>query len=175
MQIKKPLESERITIRDYRRADLPAVTGMWFDPVNGQYLSDPTEEYVDDRFRAALEGMEDNPDGYYLTVVLSATERIVGSCCIFPDEKRERWDIGYCVHKDFWRRGIGTELLGLLIGWIRAQGGTQITAEVAKDNAGSNRLLRHYGFEVLRESSFNKYRTGVTFESRIYGLTLGDR
>ena len=174
MQIKKPLEGERIMIRDYRREDQPAITGMWFDPVNGQYMIDPTADYVDDWYRTALEEMEDNPEGYYLTVLLRGTDRVIGSCCMFPDETRECWDIGYCVHREFWRRGVGTELVGLLIGWIRAHGGTQITAEVAKDNIGSNRLLRHYGFQVLREASFDKYHMGITFESYIYGLRLDD-
>ena len=171
MQIMKPLSTERITIRDYRRQDLPFVTAMWFDPENGKYMSDPTEEYVDERYQAALDALEDNPDGYYLTVMSNTSQKIIGTCCAFPDEKRESFDIGYCVHRDFWRQGIGSEIISLLIGWVRDQGGTEITAEVAKENAGSNALLKKFGFAPARESEFKKYNMGISYESYIYRLT----
>ena len=172
MQFKKNLAGPRITIRDYRKSDLPSVTAMWFDEENGRYMSDPTAEYVDERYQAALDALEDNPEGYYLTVVLNGSERIMGTACIFPEGTEGRFDIGYCVHRDFWQQGYGTELLKLIIGWIRENGGREITAEVAKENAGSNMLLRKNGFEVLRESEFKKYNMGITFESYIYRLAL---
>lgn len=174
MRIEIPFSGARITVRDYGRADLSSITAMWFDEVNGQYMVDPTEAFVDDWYRNALNELEDNPEGYYLTIVLNGTDRIIGSCCMFPDEKGERYDIGYCIHKNYWRQGLGTELIALIIGWVRSHGGTEITAEVAKENVASNRLLLHYGFRVLREATFRKHNMDVTFESYIYGLTLGD-
>lgn len=173
MQLKNNLVAARLMIRDYKKSDLPAVLDMWFDPENGKYMSDPTAAYVDAVYQKALDGLEDNPDGYYLTVVANGTERIIGTCCIFPDEKKENsFDIGYCIHKDLWRQGYGSELLSLIIDWVRRHGGTEITAEVAKDNPGSNMLLRKYGFEVARKSSFKKYNMGIEFESYIYRLAL---
>lgn len=85
MLIEKPLISSRITVRNYQKRDLPYLTEMWFDEVNGKYMSDPTVEYVDSDFQKALDGLENNPDGYYLTVVLNGSNEIIGSACIFPD------------------------------------------------------------------------------------------
>ena len=65
MQIKNVISGTRIIIRDYRKSDLPFVTGMWFDKENGKYLSDPEPDFVDDVFQRALDGMEDSPDGYF--------------------------------------------------------------------------------------------------------------
>ena len=174
MLIEKPLVSSRITVRNYQKADLPYLTAMWFDEENGKYMSDPTEEYVDSKYQKALDELEDNPKGYYLTVVSNETGKIIGSSCIFPDEKGESFDIGYCIHKDHWGKGLGTELIGLIKDWVISHGGTRITAEVAKDNAASNQLLIKNGFKVLRETEFKKYNMDICFESYIYELKSED-
>ena len=174
MLLDKPISGARITIRDYQRADLPHMTAMWFDGENGKYLSDPTAEYVDELYQKALDELEDNPRGYYLTVALTDSQEIIGSACVFPDEKMESFDIGYCIRKDCWGRKFGAELIGLIVDWARGQGGLEITAEVARENVASIRLLVNSGFEILRKSEFKKYNMDICYESDIYRLRLSD-
>ena len=57
MKLDRPLAGERIVIRSYAPEDLDFCTGMWFDPENGRYLSDPAREYVDEVFQQALDGL----------------------------------------------------------------------------------------------------------------------
>lgn len=172
MKIEGTLSSPRITVRNYRRADLPLLTTMWFDAENGKYMSDPTKEYVDDRYQTVLDKLEDNPDGYYLTLVLSGSEEIIGSCFIFPDDSKKSFDIAYCIHKNYWRQGYGTERIPLIIDWVYNHGGIEITAEVAKENIASNSLLRKNGFEIIREARFKKYNMDIYFDSYLYRLIL---
>lgn len=172
MKLDAPLEGKRVCIRDHEPADLDFATGMWFDEENGKYLSDPTAGYVDAAFQRALNTLEISRLGYYLTVWEKNTGEHVGTCCAFPNGSRETWDIGYCVHKSRWGQGLGTEIVGLLIGWVRAQGGKAITAEAAKENHASRALLEKWGFEVVRESEFRKYHMDIQFESCIYRLEL---
>lgn len=172
MKISHPLTTPRITIRNYISSDLPFLTAMWFDEENGRYLSDPTKEYADEKYRKVLDGLEDNSEGYYLVAELRDTKEIVGSCFIFPDEKKENFDIGYCVHKVCWRKGIGTEIIALITAWVRDSGGAEITAEVAKENTASRSLLESNGFKIKRESRFKKYNMDVEFESYIYSLKI---
>ena len=68
MRIKSNLVGTNIYIRNYELADKLFCTNMWFDKVNGKYLSDPTEEFVDDYFRQAINTLYNNPDGYYFIV-----------------------------------------------------------------------------------------------------------
>lgn len=170
MRLDAPLVGERLCIRNYEPADLDFSSGMWFDPENGKYLSDPTAEYVDATYQKALDSLQDSRSGYYLTV-WDGRER-VGTCCVFPDKNREEYDIGYCVHRSRWGQGLGTELVGLLVDWVRAQGGKAVTAEAAKENRASRALLEKLGFEAVRESSFRKYHMDLRFESYIYRLDL---
>ena len=172
MQLENTLTASRITIRDYHAADLPFVTAMWFDPENGRYLSDPTTEYVDEVYQAALDKLENSDDGYYLTVVLNGTEEIIGSCFIFPDGQGKCFELAYCIHKAHWRKGYATELLSLVTAWAKDNGFTEITAEAAKENIASDTLLRKNGFTVTGESEFQKYNMDITYESYIYSLKL---
>ena len=172
MQIPTPLTSQRMTLRNYRKSDLPTLTAMWFDPENGRYLSDPTEEYADDVYRAALDKLETSPDGYYLTAVLNGTNDIIGSCFLFPDEQRTRLELAYCIHKAHWRKGYAAELLSLAASWAADNGYTEITAETAKENTASNALLLKTGFTPTAVSAFKKYNMNVTYESCIYSKKL---
>ena len=172
MKLDRPLEGERIVIRSYTPEDLDFCTGMWFDPENGRYLSDPAREYVDEVFQRALDGLQDSGDGYYLVVERKGGRERIGTCCAFPDEAGKAYDIGYCVHKSCWRQGFGREIVELLLDWVRDQDGTAVTAEAARENRGSCALLEKCGFTLKREASFRKYHMDIEFDSCIYERTL---
>ena len=172
MKLKQPLSSPRIVLRNYEKADLPFSVGMWLDAENGKYLSDPTPAFVDAAYQKALEELQDSQEGYYLIAQERNTGARLGTCCLFPDESRKVYDIGYCIHKNFWKQGYGTEMLGLIIQWVKDQGGTAITGEVAVENAASNALLRKLGFQVAQETQFRKYHMEVIFPSYLYRLEL---
>ena len=172
MKINTELTGARVYIRDYRPADLDFAAGMWLDGENGRYLSDPARDYVDEAFQRALDTLQDSETGCYLTVCLNGTGERVGTCCLFPDECREGYDIGYCVHKSRWGQGLAGEAVGLLVDWVRAQGGRRVTAEVADANLPSRALLEKLGFSMGRPSEFKKYHMDVRYPSHIYQLTL---
>ena len=168
MLIEKPLTSSRITVQ--LSTTLPVISLLQFGLTSKSVniWSDSTTEYVDSDFQKALSCLENNPDGYYLTVVLNGSDKIIGSACIFPDKKKEIFDIGYCIHKDYWGKRFGSELLALIVTWIRNNGGIEITAEVAQDNIASNRLLTNNGFKIKKKSQFKKYKMNISFNSYIY-------
>lgn len=171
MKLKEPLEGKRIVIRNYEKPDLSFLTDMWFDEENGNYMSDPTREYVTDAYQSILDDLENSEDGYYLVVGLTDGGLPIGSAGIFPTAEGI-CDIGYCVHKSYWRQGFGTEIVTLLLEWLERNGASKVMAEVAVDNLPSNRLLQKFGFEVERASTFRKYNMDVRFDSCIYAKEL---
>lgn len=172
MKIETALQGSRIQIRDYRKSDLEFLTDMWFDAENGAYLSDPARAYVDETYQHALDTLEDSPHGYYLVIELADAGETIGSCCMFPDETRKVYDIGYCIHKRHWKQGYGSETISLLLRWMQEQGAEKATAEVAVENAASNALLRKLGFEIEKRSEFKKYHMEVRFDSYLYAKAL---
>lgn len=175
MKIENKLIGKRITVRSYQKSDLDFVSGMWFDKANGRYLSDPEKEYIDEKFQRAVDKLDNDPLGYYFVAELISTGEPIGSCCAFPDYDGEDtliFDIGYCVHKFCWRQGYGSEIVSVLLDWIRSNGGIRVTAEVAKENEASCEMLKKLGFEVIKEGSFKKYNMNISFDSVIFGKTL---
>ena len=131
-------------------------------------MSDPTREYVDAAYQKALDTLEENSNGYYLVLETASSKILVGSCCIFPDKQQKSCDIGYCIHKDYWQKGYGSEMLSLLLDWIRKQRLKTVTAEVAVDNIASNALLKKFHFKAIKNTSFKKYNMDVSYKSYLY-------
>lgn len=171
MKLKQDMIGTRIRLRNYKKADLSFCTGMWLDEVNGKYLSDPTSEHADEIYQKALDTLEDSKYGYYLIAELLNTKEKIGTACIFPDEKN-RYDIGYCIHKTKWKQGYGSEVISLLLSWLQEQGADEVTGEVAADNIASNKLLQKSGFHITKETRFKKYNMDITFDSYIYSRNL---
>ena len=171
MQIKNNITTNRLLIRDYKKEDVQTVTSMWFDKENGKYMSDPEEGYVNDRYTESLDEMEDSSDGYYLVVELKETHKLIGTCCMFPEENNT-YDIGYCIHKDYWKCGYGSEVIEAILAWLRERDVHKVTAEVAKENSASCALLRKYGFKAEKETRFKKWNMDVWYDSYVFYLEL---
>lgn len=170
MLLVKGLETPRLTIRSWRRTDKDFTLAMWGDRENGKYMSDPICENADEAYLKCVDAMEDNPEGYYLTVEWKADGTPVGTCCAFPEN--ECYDIGYCIAKSHWREGLGTEVVDALIRWIKAEGGKYITGEVADDNLASIALLRKFGFIEGRKTRYKKWGEETCFDAHSYKLSL---
>ena len=172
MKLTQPLIGQRIRIRNYRSSDLSFMTGMWFDPENGKYMSDPTRESADEKYLSILDTLEQSDDGYYLIIELLDTGDPIGSCGIFPVSGDAAYDIGYCIHKSRWKEGLGSETVSLLLDWLREHHAKKVMAEVAVENLASRALLQKFGFLPEKPSQFRKYNTDVTFDSFIYAKRL---
>lgn len=171
MKLKEPLTGKRLVIRNYKKSDLPFLTDMWFDEENGKYMSDPTREYITDAYQEILDDLENSMDGYYLVAELADGGVPIASVGIFPTGE-DTYDIGHCVHKSRWRQGFGSEIVTLLLAWLRQHGAARVMAEVAIDNAPSNQLLQKFGLTIEKKSAFQKYNMPVRFDSYLYAKTL---
>ena len=172
MQIKENMIGKRIEIRDYHTEDQRFIEDLWFDPQMNRYMGDPLREYADEKYYEALSQMEDNEDGYYLIIRMKDSGERMGTCCMFPDEDRTTYDIGYTIDRRYWRMGYGSEAIQLLIHWIKEHGGKAVTCEVAVDNATSNALIRKMGFSVWKDAEFKKWNMDVKYKSYIYRREL---
>ena len=84
--------------------------------------------------------------------------------------------IGYWLGREYWRLGIATEIVKLLISLARASGLRRLQAGVFVPNIASARVLEKAGFCLegqLRESYVE--RDGTPVDELIYGLLLDSR
>ena len=61
---------------------------------------------------------------------------------------RHRANLGICVLRDYWGRGVGGMLMDAAIQTARSAGYAQIELEVAADNGRAIRLYERFGFEA---------------------------
>ena len=166
------IETPRLVIRSCQGSDRDFCLSLWCDSENGEYMSDPVLENADEKYLSLIDEMKDEEEGYYLIAEFRGNGDRVGTCCAFPENGN--FDIGYCIAKDHWKEGLGTEMIGALLQWIREQGGASVTCEVADENAASRALLRKFGFSQGRKSEYKKRGSERTFDAHFYTLTLAE-
>ena len=167
--IKNP-ETPRLRLRSWRKSDKDFTLSLWGDRENGKYMSDPVRENMDEAYLKCVDEMEDNPEGYYLLAERKADAMPVGTCCIFPENGK--YDIGYCIAKEYWREGLGTEMVDAILRWVKAKGGKSVTGEVADANLASIALLRKFGFAEDRKTRYKKWGEETYFDAHYYKLNL---
>lgn len=165
MKLDKNIETPRLIIRSYKDGDRDFCLSLWCDSENGEYMADPLYENIDEKYLSYFDGMQDCPDGYYMIVETKGDGKPVGTLCMFPEN--DNYDIGYCVAKEYWRKGFGSEMIAAVIDFVKAHGGTSVTAEVADGNAASLALLHKFGFTAAKKTGYKKRNEEKYFDAHI--------
>ena len=165
--------TERLILRPTREADGAACLDIWLDDEMGRYLADPPRALADERYLNFAVGIEED-DGWYPMVAIHRESGVfVGTCSVVPTEDGMCWDLGYCVHRDHWKKGYGSEMVKRLIEEGRHRGIRAFTAAVAQENAASCALCRKLGFCVWKsDGSFAKCGTDIVYPEYIWRLEL---
>jgi RimJ/RimL family protein N-acetyltransferase/predicted thioesterase len=149
---KTTLETERLLLRPLTTDDFVAVHSWGSNPENTRYMAwGPNDE---EQTKSFLAGAKPGRD---FAVVLKDTNAVIGSCGIYPKETGYMGELGWILHKDYWKRGYGAELAGELIryGFEDLKLG-RIWAPCAAANYGSYRVMEHSGMrrEALHRKAF---------------------
>ncbi len=162
--------TNRLVIRNLMQSDAPLAFSIWGDIEMGKYLHDPYYKDVEELFNT-LKDIEQDPN-YAFIAFCKDTQQFIGTCSIYPEDDPKHWDIGYCVHKDFWKHGYGSEMVKALIAFAYDKGARIITAHVAQENQASCALMKSCGFIIDSETSSKKIRTDIVYPTYIFKLTL---
>lgn len=165
-------ETDRLIIRSTKKEEADFCLDIWLDDEMGKYLSNPPREKANDTYIKWKENIEIYRGCHYFIAISKETGKYVGTCSTVPNEDKTHWDLGYTIHKDYWRRGYATEMLKGLINFCHSNGAKKITASVAKENAGSNAVLKKLNFYVDKEGTFSKKGTDIVYDEYTYRLDL---
>ena len=113
------LETERLILREYTKEDFPAMYAMLSDPVTMQHYLKPYDETGVKRW---LEWSQENyrKHGFgWWAMELKATGEFIGDCGITMQDIDGQLlpEIGYHIHKDYWRQGYGKEAAKAVRDW----------------------------------------------------------
>ncbi|HZJ91129.1 MAG TPA: GNAT family N-acetyltransferase [Oscillospiraceae bacterium] len=140
MSIKEELFSERLILRPLRKDDFEAVHDWASLPDNVRFMDwGPNNE------EDTLEFVLSAKAGYDFAVTLKSNGKVIGSCGIYPT-KKETAEVGWILHRDYWKQGFGTELARTLVDYgFRNLKLHRITSTCDAENYGSYRVMENAG------------------------------
>jgi len=153
------ITGERITLRKLRRADLDSLVTHAADPEVGHYLPEFPESYTEadgrqwirHTWRGAARDSE-----YSFGIADNATDEIIGMItCKHVNRADCNTEIGYWLARRFWRNGLTTEAIALVLEFIFEHTTLLRAYAIAHEaNVGSWRALEKNGF--VREGTWRR-------------------
>ena len=159
----RTLETDRLILRQFRIDDAENMFKNWAsDPEVTRFLTWPphvdvnlTRSLLDDWIGRYLD-----PAYYNWVIELKEIHEIIGNISVVKlDERTESADIGYCMGKAWWGKGIMPEALGAVIRYLfDGVGLNRVAACHDSNNPKSGRVMIKAGMKlegVLRAAGIN--------------------
>ena len=162
------LETERMILRMPTPNDLEAVQSWAGDPENTRYMSwgPNNKEQTKEFLKSVKAGMD-------FVVVLKESDKVIGSCGVYPDREKDTGELGWILHKSYRKHGYGTELAGELIRYgFETLKLRRIFAPCAAENYGSYRVMERNGMrrEALHIKAFRTRVDGIWVDKLVYAI-----
>lgn len=169
MKIMKTLDTERLILRPFEETDFEAVHAYACVAENVQYMVwGPNEESHTKAFISqAIAQSKENPcRNYHYAVVLKSSQKLIGGCGLAILGKEEA-EIGWILHRNYWKQGFGTEMGKRIAEFgFKELGLHRIIARCDTENYGSYRVMERIG--MRREGCFLEARPANKFSDRKY-------
>jgi len=175
----KTIETDRLILRKFILTDAEDMHYNWAnDDDVTRYITWATHKDIEETKRVIAEYVNDSMrDNYYhWCIVLKETNEAVGSIGAFRlYDDLKLFEIGYCIGKKFWNKGITTEAMKAIITYFFEEVGVnRIEARHDTKNPASGRVMIKSGLQlegILRQSGKNN--TGIT-DSAVYAILKED-
>jgi RimJ/RimL family protein N-acetyltransferase len=157
-----PILTERLELRDLDPEDFEFVHRYSSDPQVTRYLAwGPNTEAETRAFllRAQTHAAARPRRDFELGVVDRSSGELIGGCGLHSRREASReYETGYCLRRDWWARGVGSETLAALLDYgFRNLRAHRIYAQVSPGNIASVRILERLRFRLeghLRRDEF---------------------
>jgi len=162
------IETERLLLREYTQADFDGLYAILSDPVTMQHYPKPydaagTQRWLDWSFQNY------KTYGFGLWAIeLRETGEFIGDCGITmqPIDGQQLPEIGYHIHKDFWRKGYAREAATAVRDWaFENRDFDSLYSYMKYTNVASYSTARSIGMEKIKE--YPDEKDGILFVYRI--------
>ncbi len=177
----RTIETERLILRRYRIEDAEDMFENWAsDPEVTGFLSWPTHKSADFTRSLLTQWVSYYEDGktYNWGITLKGSDHVIGNIAVVERDQRTcSYEIGYCLGKAFWGRGIMPEALRAVIDYL-FEGESDLQRIYATHdlrNSKSGRVMQKAGMHfdgVLRGSKKNNH--GI-HDTAYYSVLRSDR
>ena len=172
----KQLETVRLELRPFLESDAPAMYNNWAsDPEVTQFLTWPPHSKVEISRMIISHWMSlyEEVNHYQWAIVLKEIGEPIGSISVVSmDDALEKVEIGYCIGKTWWHRGIMTEALTAVMDFFLTQVGVyrvEARHDTRNPHSGAVMLKCGMSFEgIHRQADCNNMgRCDVAWYARL--------
>jgi [ribosomal protein S5]-alanine N-acetyltransferase len=157
-----PIRTSRLELRDLVVEDFESIHRYASDPQVTRYLAwGPNTEAETRSFllRAQAHAVLRPRRDFELGVIDRVSGELIGGCGLHSRREPSReYETGYCLRRDWWGKGVGSETVRALVDFgFRKIGAHRIYAQVSPGNDASARILERLGFRLeghLRRDEF---------------------
>lgn len=148
------IETERLLLREYTPEDFDALYEILSDPETMQHYPAP---YTPEKCRSWITWNLENYHNYGFglwAVVLKETGEFIGDCGLSLQniDGQQLPEIGYHIHKKYWRKGFGSEAARAVRDWAFENTGYDILYSYMKyTNAASYSTAIANGMKRVKE------------------------
>lgn len=134
-----------VTLRDVKDSDIPIFYQQNLDP-EANHMAAFTSQDPTDRYQFDAHWLRIRRETGVLIRTIVTEGQVAGYVLSYLSELGP--EVSYWLGKDFWGKGVAS---AALVAFLDVQRVRPIFGRVAKDNAGSRRVMEKCGFEVIRE------------------------
>lgn len=171
------LVSKRLVLREFTRDDFDAVHHYASDPKVVEFMEwgpntrAETRRFLERNIQAQV--VQPRTD-YNLAITMS--DELIGGCGFtIHSLSAKRAEIGYCIRREDWGKGVGTEVAGELIRFgFNDMKMHRIEAKCDPENIGSYRIMEKNGMQREGVLRHEKNIRGVWRDSYIYSILVDE-
>ena len=172
------VKTARLTIRRAHFEDWKFLQSIWISVSNTIYAQYDCPYSIDDEsVKKKLElwsSYNKSYDEMFFSVCLENI--VIGSVNINKDGETDEYEIGYCFHTDYHRKGYAKESISAILNYLKTKGIYHFKAGTGLENIPSVKLLNSLGFKQIGTEKVSFYkdeqRNDIIFDGGIYELIL---
>lgn len=165
---KDILETEKLLLRPITLDDAQAMFAYGGNPENVRYMA-----WGPNTMEQTIDFIKKSKSGEEFAIVLKSENVVIGSCGVYPDENNDTGELGWILHKNYWKHGYGTEFARELIRYgFEDLGLRRLTATCVAENYGSYRIMERNGMrrEALHVKAHWSNVDKVWYDSAVYAI-----
>jgi len=149
-----PIRTARLTVRELRPDDLPAVFHILSCPITTENVSfgkstlQEADGWLQRRLAAAAKY------GFSMLAMETEADGVIGLCGFLP-ESTNSLELGYVVHHLHWRQGLASEAVSAIVPNAKAAG-KNLWATIRRTNAASIKVCEKAGLQRTEEPVQNR-------------------
>ncbi len=150
-------QSENLFIRKLQLTDAESFFLIYSDTHAMKFRETPPTLSLEEARQSIEKAQREFLDkiAFRFAVIDKKTDALIGTFVYRPKDF-ETVEIGYSLGKNYWNKGYASELVCLMLTYLRKEGFHQIQAWTAQDNTASQRVLIKNQFVLIDENTSSK-------------------